>query len=72
MDRAKLNLTPEEVDIAELTLLLLQHRALDGLETQGRDITDRQSAALGEARKRMLVKLNDQITFKQRLLNRKR
>lgn len=72
MLNAKMSLTSEEIDIAELSLLLLQHRALDELETQSKDFSDRQSAALGEARKRMLAKLNDQITFKQRLLSRKR
>lgn len=61
----------DEINTAELGILLWLLRGVEGLNVDVPEFTEQQAGALKEAKKRIRAKLNDQIKFKQGQINKK-
>lgn len=71
MNEQKIEPTAQEINIAELSILLLQFTSLDNLQVGNDAFSDREKVALLAAKNRIRSKLADQIEFKRRQVNQK-
>lgn len=65
-------LSPQELDMAELSILVLFRQHLDDLPVALESFSEREVEALTQAKQRLLARWDDQIKFKTNQLRKGR